>query len=303
MRLAVAALFVAAPSQQYVYVFEKTPDAFVVRSVRATDDLRYQLQRPEGSPLSVESACYFHPLATPNGVVVTDVAPDDHRHHRGIFLGWVEMRGRKDADFWGWGEKAPKKDRKIVNKSVEKITGNNHAHFRIENEWMAEGEVLVRETLEADLVTDQEVRTLDLTYTLRSDAEVKLSRWAFGGFCLRLRKDGKMRILGPEGEVRLPTPNHMKPETSWPGAAWYGCDIVLPDGKTRIGAAVIDHPKNPSALWYNVPAIGMLNPTIVAPQERAIKPGEPLVLRYEVVVMDGPLSPERMKRLSDDFRQ
>jgi len=23
---------------------------------------------------------------------MTDVAPSDHLHHRGIFLGWVEMR-------------------------------------------------------------------------------------------------------------------------------------------------------------------------------------------------------------------
>src|SRR5688572_11367184 len=61
--------------------------------------LRYQVDRPADSKLPVESACYFHPLRTPGGTFVTDVAPADHPHHRGIFLAWFDVQGKKPADF------------------------------------------------------------------------------------------------------------------------------------------------------------------------------------------------------------
>jgi len=61
--------------------------------------LVYHLRPPPGTKLVVESGDFFHPLTTPRGVVVTDLAPTDHPHHRGVFLGWVEMHGAKVADF------------------------------------------------------------------------------------------------------------------------------------------------------------------------------------------------------------
>jgi hypothetical protein len=130
------------------------------------------------------------------------------------------------------------------------------------------------------------VSVLDLVYTLEAPADVKLPKWAFSGFCVRMRKDGKATVEGPDGEVKLPAPNHMKPESDWPAQPWYGYSITLPDG-SQLGGAVIDHPKNPPALWHNPVSIRMLNPCIVAPKEVVIKAGEPLVLRYRVLAWDG----------------
>jgi hypothetical protein len=249
--------------------------------------LGYQLKKPAGSPLSVDSACYFHPFATPKGVVVTDVAPADHLHHRGIFLAWVEMHGKKSADFWGWGQYAPKKDRVIVNRSAEG-KGGGGAELKVRNEWTADGEALVKEDLEAVFTIQGTSSVLDLTYTLTVDQDLRLPRWAFSGFCLRARKDGKAVIVNPDGEVKRPAPNHMKPETDWPAAPWYGYNITLPDGDV-VGTAVVDHPRNPPSLWHNAASIRMLNPCVVAPKELVIKAGEPLVLRYRCVATDGPL--------------
>src|SRR5688572_19601834 len=60
--------------------------------------ISYQLKAPPDAGLPVESGGFFHPMTTPSGTVVTDLAPADHRHHRGVFLAWVEMHGAKDAD-------------------------------------------------------------------------------------------------------------------------------------------------------------------------------------------------------------
>lgn len=269
------------------YTVDKAADAVVVKQ-GDREALRYQLVKPEGSTLTASSACYFHPLTTPKGVVVTDVAPADHKHHRGIFLAWVELHGKKDADFWGWGQYAPVKDRVIVNKAVTGQKGGDTAAFVVENEWKAEGEVLVAEQLQVGLRTEGAASILDLVYTLKVDADLRLPKWAFSGFCARLRKDGKAVIEGPEGEAKLAAPHHMKPETDWPAEPWYAYRITLLDG-AELGAAVVDHPGNPRTLWHNGMAMRMLNPCIVAPAELVIKAGEPLTLRYTVVAWDGPL--------------
>src|ERR1051325_7711163 len=107
--------------------FEKTADAVVIR-VGDKEIARYQLTKPADSKLAVESACYFHPFATPRGVVLTDVAPSDHKHHRGIFFAWLEMHGKKDADFWGWGQYAPMKDRIIVNREFKEAADKSLKH-------------------------------------------------------------------------------------------------------------------------------------------------------------------------------
>ncbi len=96
----------------------KTPDGRTV--------FRYMTTKPAPTNLLANSACCFHPLNTPLGERLTDLAPGDHHHHRGVFLAWHTMEFREKADFsalgrtgptygwnitrgdfWGWGQYAP----------------------------------------------------------------------------------------------------------------------------------------------------------------------------------------------------
>ena len=279
------------------------PDAIVV-AAGGKPVLQYQLKKPADVQLPVDSGGYFHPVMTPSGVVVTDVAPADHRHHRGIFLAWVETHGRKDADFWGWGEHAPIKDRRIValpgmtNRSTDRGVS-----FVTRNNWTAEGQTVLAERLETSVRHDAAAKAyvIDLTYTLTPDADMTLSRWAFSGFCVRARGDGKVTAFGPEGEAKFPNPSHVKPESDWPDAAWYGYTLKFDDGKTA-GVAVVNHPKNPPTLWHNHRDIRMLNPCIVAPAEVKLKANEPLVLKYRVVAHDGPTPAAALDKLAAEWR-
>jgi len=257
--------------------------------------LQYRLVRPADT--KIESAAFFHPFTTPKGVIVTDLAPSDHPHHRGIFLGWVEMHGEKDADFWGWGQHAPIKDRRIVNR---KAAGTRHGLTAV-NDWMAEGTVLIHEELRATVQASEQANVLDLTYRLTPKSDITLSRWAFSGFCLRTGKDGKLQFYSPQGESTLPNPSHLKPESDWPDAAWYAANVTLPDG-TQITSAVINHPKNPPSLWHNHRDVRMINPAITAPGEVKLKRGQPLVLRYRVVAADGSVPTALLNSLADEFK-
>jgi len=280
---------------------QRTTNAVNIRTPSGKEILQYQLRRPTDTKLSVESACYFHPVSTPSGVVVTEVGPSDHPHHRGIFLAWVEMHGKQDSDFWGWGEHAPKANRKIVNRDVSQpVSTSAGGGFQALNEWMAESDVVISEQLRATARAEGSANIIDLAYSLTSKDDLTLSRWAFSGFCVRVRKDGKIQAEGPEGAVSLPNPKHTEPASDWPAAAWYGYTIALEDGKT-VGAAVIDHPQNPPSLWHNHRDVRMLNPCIVAPAAVTMKAGVPLTLRYRVVVHDGPTPRELLNKLAKEW--
>ena len=291
-----------------------TRDAIVVRAGER-EILRYQLTKPADVKLPMDSGCYFHPLTTPSGVVVTDVAPSDHPHHRGVFLAWVEMHGKVDADFWGWGEHAPIKGRQIVNRDVGQVRSDANsgpggttttARFTVRNDWVADGKPVIHEDLGVAVGAAREAKAnlLDLTYTLTPAADLTLTRWAFSGFCVRTlgRDDApQLAAYGPAGEVTLPNPSHVKPESDWPAQPWYAYGLKLKDGK-EVGVAVIDHPKNPPSLWHNQRDVRMLNPCVVAPAEVKLKANEPLVLRYRVVAFDGPVQNEQLDRLAKQWR-
>jgi hypothetical protein len=292
------------PKVRQAFPIEQTADAVTFKNNAGETVLRYQLKGGVEKKLSVDSGCYFHPFTTPAGLTVTEVAPDDHPHHRGIFLAFVEMHGEKDADFWGWGEHAPKDGRVIVNRSVSVgggIPQVKNPGLVADNEWIADGKVLIEEKVTASLAQpDRRANVLDLQYTLTPTADTTLTRWAFSGFCVRTRKDAELEAIGPGGAVKLPNPSHLKPESDWPAQPWYAYELRLKDNRSA-GVAVIDHPQNPPSLWHNHRDVRMLNPTIVAPDPVKLRRGEPLTLRYRVVAYDGRLTLEQLDRLASEF--
>lgn len=263
--------------------------------------LRYWLQKPPESSLAVQSAAFFHPLTTPKGVVVTDLAPADHPHHRGVFLGWVEMHGEVDADFWGWGEHAPTNGRRIVNRRAAGFrTKANRAAFSVENAWLAGKEIMLVERMQMAFRAGDDANILDLSYRITPSETTTLSQWAFSGFCVRTVKEGTVTAFGPKGKVELPNPIHTKPESDWPDESWYAFSLKLPDGE-EAGVAVVNHPENPPTLWHNHREVRMLNPCIVAPGQVELKRHKRLTLRYRVVAFDGTVPADLLNELAADW--
>ena len=281
--------------------FDRTAEFVALKKSDGQELMRYWVKKPEGSNLPVESAGFFHPLKTPAGVVVTDLAPGDHPHHRGVFLAWVEMHGAADADFWGWGEHAPIEGRRIMNRKGSGFrTSDDKASFTVENAWMAEDEMMLVERLQVAVQAGQKANLLDLNYRLTPSADTTLSQWAFSGFCARTVKTGTIEAFGPKGKIDLPNPVHTKPETDWPDAPWYAYALKFPDGK-RVGLAVLNHPENPPTLWHNHRDTRMLNPCIVAPAEVQLQKHKPLNLRYRVVAFDGDPPVDLLNQLAADW--
>ena len=265
--------------------------------------LRYMTEKPIASKLTADSVACFHPLCTPSGEVVTAFAPDDHLHHRGVFLAWYAMQGgQTKADFWGWGRFAPTEGRVIETGDWRTEKQEDRVTMHVRNHWLADGAPMIHEDLAATVRPQGPANVVDLTYTLRPTADVTIDRSAFGGFCVRCRNDGEITFTGPDGVVSRPPPHYLKPETDWPAASGYDLSVKLADGKT-VGAAVLDHPQNPPSGWHNVARLGMINPCITAAGPVTIKKGKPLVLRYRLVVHDGPAPIELLRKLSAEWEK
>ena len=102
------------------YTVERTNDFVLIKDTHRRTLARYLFGKiPAGETAAgVPFTDYTHPIWTPAGEVITDVGAKDHPHHRGVFCAWIQAEGALNGDWWGWGQRAPKAGRTIVNRSV-----------------------------------------------------------------------------------------------------------------------------------------------------------------------------------------
>jgi hypothetical protein len=304
------------------YSLVPDPYGMILRTPNGRPVFRYMTRKPEPTNLLANSVCCFHPVNTPSGRRLTDLAPGDHHHHRGVFLAWhtTEFWEKADfselgptappygwnihrGDFWGWGQYAPTDEVVITNRDFRLESADaEHGKVGIDNDWRIHGKVLMNEHLLADAREQDGAFIIDLTYDLVPVVDLVLNQTSFGGFCVRARNDGESCYAGPEGKIDRPDPHYSVPELNWPPAPWNDYSIKLTEGAT-IGCTVIDHPENPPSTWHNPRYIWMINPCFVDKGPFKAKSGETLKLRYRLVVHDGPAPLELVRKLSQQWRQ
>ena len=289
----------------------KTPDGRVV--------FEYLTVKPDGTPLTSPSAACFHPVNTPSGERVTSLGPDDHPHHRGVYLAWHDSEFRQPitprggtgalfgwnitkADFWGWGQYAPRDGRVIEATGVKLVDADaTRAEIEVHADWNVGRRKMLDEVTRTTVTERDGVYVIDFTFRLTALVDYQLNKQSFSGFNLQARKDGKSYFTSSQGDVIYRDPHYSVPELNWPAAPWYGYVITTDEGKT-VGAAVIDHPSNPPSTWHNSRSLWMLNPVIAALQPFTLRANDPLTLRYRVVVHDGPTPAAVVDALAAEFR-
>ncbi len=299
-----------AAARAGVYTLEPAPAGKTLKDADGRVVLSYLTSKPADVPLAGNSVCCVHPFNTMGGTCATDIAPPDHRDHRGLFFAWHDMtfspKGgqgvERRADFWGWGQFAPTAGRVIRNRSVRLASaGAESGELAVTNDWMIDADTVLQEETTIRAAVDQGARVLDLTYRFSSDEDVTLNRMAFTGFCFRCRKDGPYVFADTHGEVTLPNSVATRPDTDWPARDWYSHTVTHADG-TVTASAVIDHPRNPPSLWHGARSVSFLNPCIAAPGPVRIPAGQTLALRYRAVAHDGPFPDGWMDRMAARWR-
>ena len=311
------------PATGGAYTLTAVPYGMQLKTADGRVVFDYMTKKPPIAevPLTSPSVACFHPVLTPSGERVTAIAPDDHPHHRGIYLAWHDSEfrtpidpakmgpfapafgwGITTADFWGWGEFAPRENRIIQTNGVKLTAGTaSHAEVAVENAWMVGKRRMLDETTVTRVTERDGTYVLDFAFTLAPVVDYVLHKQSFSGFNFQGRKDGESYFTNSAGTVQLPNPHYSVPELNWPPAPWYGYVVKVPNGKL-VGAAVIDHPSNPPSTWHNSRNLWMVNPVIASLAPYTIKAGSPLTLRYRVVVHDGPTPTAIVDKLAGEFR-
>jgi hypothetical protein len=220
-----------------------------------------------------------------------------------VFFAWYHVEGKEKSDFWGWGAHAPTEGRRIVNSGLALLRpdGTGSAQLRVENDWMAQRSTLMSEKLAVTTRVLPEGHWIELTFTLVPFGPIKVPRAAFSGFCVKAKVGPNAVITTPGGPAALAAPKHDDPSTGWPDAAWYDYSFTAENGQTA-GIAVLSHPSNPPTKWHNIAGIGMLNPCHLMDHGLELKPGQPLKLRYALLVHDGPAPATALGSLATAFR-
>ncbi len=300
-----AGLALARPLQTRPYTLEVTPLGKALKAGDGRIAFEYLTTKPAG--LTAESACCFHPLHTPSGERISDLAPKDHTTQRGVFLAWHAREFQQPApvraDFWGWGRFAPTAGRVITNRDVRLAAADqNGATLEIQNDWTIDGTRVITEQTAAAWRGGNEANLLDLTFRLTPEVDGTIDQQAFGGFCARGRNDGKSWFANADGPVDLPNSSAGNAALNWPAAPWYAYAIALTSGRT-VGWAVMDHPSNPASTWHTPRSVHFLQPAIMAGGPVKLARGQALTLRYRVAAFDGDVPTALLNRLSSEWRR
>lgn len=211
---------------------------------------------------------FFSPVRSEGGTIVTRglEKPEDHPHHKGIWLSIDEINGIKY-----WAEQG-----RIENQSVEILEANgNPAALQVTNHWLGDkGQTVLIETTKVSIFANR-LMIYDIKFTAGKEPVV-FEDTKEAGFGIRLantmrEKEGG-HIVNAEGLVgeKEAWGKHSK----W--VDYYG-EV---EGETH-GVALFDSPGNPHPSRYHVRGYGLftLSPFGDKAYSRGEAPAHPLHLK------------------------
>jgi len=143
---------------------------------------------PAGVEAIYQRSGFLHPVASPNGGVVTACYPLDHKHQNGIFSAWVKTTyDGQEVDFWNLAKGAGRTRHDCV---VSTFSDSNSAGFVVELIHQTEGETpvdVLRETWEVTCHMSDGHHVFDIETTQRgvTDKPLVVEEYHYGGMALR----------------------------------------------------------------------------------------------------------------------
>lgn len=255
---------------------------------------------------------FFHPLALPDGRVLTCNSPPDHPWHHGLWFCWKFING---VNYWepdASGKPAGKTrwqdvDIRTHDDGTARIAMNLTYGPDDEQVLMTE-----RRVVEVSAPANDGTYSFDwICQFTAGSSKIQLDRTplpdepdgkAYGGYAglsVRFAKELVDRnVATGEGPVEF------GPESRYRGKSSAMDYNGLIDGKP-CGIAILDHPKNLNhpTPWYAIGSAPMsyYSPAVICYGPHTLPPGESFTLRYRVLVHDGRWSPERLVTESSRF--
>lgn len=250
----------------------------------------YKPQLREGVDEKYRRAGYFHPIYDLDGKPITDDFPEGQPHHRGMWLSWPWMKyeGNK-VQLWH-----PSPLKQVFDRVVDQKLTEDKARIVLRNNWVLKGEVIGRETWVVTAYTrSKQVRVIDVTLSVEASKKpIKVrgkqnNNKGYGGLTVRTHPSLKgVRMLTNKG---YRTKDAVNEEFHW-------ADLST----DRQGIAVLVHPSNPGAPqpWLLRNSYGgVLNPEWPGLDTKTLRPGNPVKLKYRLIVHKGRLEANEIQKL------
>lgn len=164
------------------------------------------MEKP-GVPRDRARSSYIHPMYGLDGEVLTDDFPKDHYHHRGLFWAWPHVKsGGKEYDLWMIKGIAHR-----FEKFGPKVATDAEAAFTVENSWVADSKVILREMVAVTVhPASKDSRAIDLDFTwIPVDNSITLAGAegkSYGGLTLRFATNKNTVITTPLGNGKEDLP-------------------------------------------------------------------------------------------------
>jgi len=247
---------------------------------------------PQGRPgesAALTRGGYLHPVHAPNGAVVTDDFPPDHKHQRGVFFAWTRTRvDGLEPDFWNLGGATGRIRANAFERSAEAFRAVHTWEMRRGEEWAPVLDETWRLALRPPTFADPQEAgaafVLDLTSRQRPRVQFELPQYRYGGMTVRGAREWhtlprSYQVLTSEGKDRAGADASV--------ARWV--DQSGPIGGLTAGIALLEHPANLGA--PNQLRVPPDHPYAVfsAPksQARVLEAGREYVFRYRLVIHNG----------------
>jgi hypothetical protein len=287
------------PVLRYIYATVYEDDEFAFNGLDANEYVATAVDSFMTNPsiYAVPRSNYIHPVYGLNGEILTRDWAKDHPHHRGIYWAWPEVDfGSERGDLHAL--------QKVFARPTGRIkvdNGKDFAQIEAENIWITERGVntIVREIsiIRAYQLTEHG-RIIDLAFLFEGIKDsVTIARRgtdAYGGL--------NVRMMSPKGQEIA---YHNDEEGQIPRRSWSDLSGVFAGNEGPSGMTIFQHNQNPHypGDWVEYPDLSWVQPTFPSAGYRfELKPGEPLLLKYRILVYPG-MRPDKqlLEQLWDDY--
>jgi type 1 glutamine amidotransferase len=258
---------------------------------------------------------HFHPLLSPNGTVLTEESPRDHRWHMGLWFSWKFI---DSLNYWEYtGDPLRHISEGMTEiQSIKTGTAPSGAKtFELRNvyhPWDKPDEPVMKETQVVVVSvpgTDKSYR-IDYDYTFTALQDLTLDRTpipgepegqSWGGY-----SGMSMRLNNEFRDVRYYTTNN-EPVAYGKTAGWVACEFINGTGK-REQVIISDDPGNPRypSPWYciadSATPMYYFSPAILYKEPMKLRKGEVLHLKYRVWMPKRVMSAEEIELMVKDTR-
>ncbi len=291
----------------------QTQDGALLITDNGKNVLQYNFKTvypPEGVDTVFKRSGFIHPLWSPDGHVLTQINPPDHRHHVGIWNPWTDVLFEgKIVDFWNLVKKeGTVRFSKFISKSEGPVYGGFKAlqeHVVFEDTMMQHQKAAMNEVWDVRVYNiGPKMWLWDFTSILNCATHdpVILKEYRYGGFGFRAThdwNDQNSKVLTSEGKTRK--------DADASRARWCMIDGDVTGGHS--GILFMDYPTNynfpePMRVWpehMNGRGDVFFSFSPTRNMDWPLYPDKRYVLKYRMLVFDGTISPAEAENTWKSF--